>query len=107
MVEAVDRSWAPTHRAPPEGLDAWTSPDPAIAPDNDLAGGVQLQVVAEAGAWVQVRGETGWEGWVDGRLLEQADSSSRNPDMKAYALLAIAVVVLVVLAVLTVTGGSS
>lgn len=66
-----------------------------------------MQVLAEAGAWVQVRGENGWEGWVDGRLLEQFDPAGKNPDLKPYALLGIAVLVLVVLAVMIVTGGSS
>lgn len=107
MVEAVERAWAPSHRVPPEGADAWASPDPAAPPDHDLSGGVELQVLAEAGAWVRVRGENGWEGWVDGRLLEQVDPAGKNPDMKAYALLGIAVLVLVVLAVMIVTGGSS
>lgn len=107
MVEAVDRKWAPTHRAPPEGMDAWPNPDAATPPDNDLAGGVELQVMAEAGAWVRVRGENGWEGWVDGRLLEQVDPSGGNPDMRAYILLGIALFVLIVLAVLAFTGGTS
>ena len=34
-----------------------------------LAGGVQLSIVEERGAWAQVMGSNGWTGWVDGRLL--------------------------------------
>ena len=108
MVDTVeDQPWVPTHRAPPEGMDAWANPDGSAPPGNDLAAGVELQVIGEAGVWARVRGENGWEGWVDGRLLEQVETSGRNPDLKAYVLLGIAVVVLVVLAVLSVTGGSS
>ncbi|MDJ0498772.1 MAG: hypothetical protein QNJ89_13145 [Acidimicrobiia bacterium] len=98
--------WAPTHRAPPEGMDAWQAPDPASGPSDDLAGKVELVVVEESGAWAKVRGENGWEGWVDGRLLEQLDPSGRNPDLRAYVLFGVAVAVLVVLAVLGLVGGS-
>ena len=107
MTDTVERSgWAPTHRAPPEGIDAWKSPDPAASPSDDLAGKVELVLIEEAGAWVKVRGENGWEGWVDGRLLHQLDPSGSNPDMRAYLLLGIAVAVLIILAVLGLAGGS-
>jgi hypothetical protein len=99
------QSWAPTHRAPREGLDAWSQPDPAANPDTDLAAGVEMQVVETAGAWARVRCDNGWEGWVDGRLIEQLPSPGQaNGDLRAYLLLAIAVAVLVVLAVMSVTG---
>ena len=108
MVEMVENQpWVPTHRAPPEGMDAWASPDAAAPPGNELAAGVELQVIGEAGAWARVRGQNDWEGWVDGRLLEQVARSGKNPDLKAFILLGIAAVVLVVLAILSVTGGSS
>ena len=98
--------WAPTHRAPPEGMDAWQAPDPAGGPSDDLAGKIELVVMEEAGAWARVRGENGWEGWVDGRLLEQLDPSGRNPDLRAYVLLGVAVAVLMVLAILGLAGGT-
>lgn len=101
---AVGGAWVATHRAPREGLDAWASPDPEVAPSSEVAGQVELAVVASAGAWVRVRGQNGWEGWVDGRLLEQVDSSGGAGDRRAYLLLGVAVVVLVVLAVLALTG---
>ncbi len=94
--------WAATHQAPREGLDAWTQPDPNVEPTAEVEGQAELQVLAVAGAWAQVRGQNGWEGWVDGRLLEQIDSA--GGDQRAYVLLAIAVVVLVILAVLGLTG---
>jgi hypothetical protein len=87
-------------------LDAWRVPDPAAGPGDEVAGKVQLVVVEEAGAWAKVRGENDWEGWVDGRLLEQLDTSGSNPDMRAYVLLGIAVAVLIVLAILGMAGGS-
>lgn len=99
MTDVTDR-WQPTHRAPREGMDAWTDPDPGAAPTSELAARVQVQLVATAGEWARVRGENGWEGWVDGRLLEQLDASDAPGDQRAYMLLAVAVAVLVVLAVL-------
>lgn len=98
--------WAATHRAPREGMDTWVNPDPGAEPSSEVAGQVELAVVETAGAWARVRGENGWEGWVDGRLLEQIDTSAGGGDRRAYVLLAIAVVVLVVLAVLGLTGSS-
>jgi hypothetical protein len=87
-------------------MDAWQTPDSSGAPSDDLAGKVGLVVLEEAGAWAKVRGENGWEGWVDGRLLEQLDPTGHNPDLRAYVLLGIAIVVLIVLAVLGLAGGS-
>lgn len=96
--------WAATHRAPREGLDAWPNPDPAAPPSSELEGKVEVQVVESSGEWAKVRGENGWEGWVDGRLLEQLDPSGAPGDQRAFLLLGIAVAVLVVLAILGVTG---
>ena len=59
-----------THVVPPEGMPAWAAPDPATEPVATLAGGVELRVVGESGAWARVVGANGWEGWVDGRLLK-------------------------------------
>ncbi|MDJ0954833.1 MAG: SH3 domain-containing protein [Acidimicrobiia bacterium] len=97
-------AWAATHRAPSEGMDAWSDPDPEAAPSSELEGRVEVQVITTAGEWAQVRGANGWEGWVDGRLLEQIDTSGAAGDQRAYILLAVAVVVLIVLAVMGVTG---
>ena len=85
-------------------MDAWTDPDPAAPPSSELAGRVEVAVVATAGEWAQVRGENGWEGWVDGRLLEQIDTSDAPGDQRAFILLGIAVAVLIVLAIMGVTG---
>ncbi|MCP3998604.1 MAG: hypothetical protein GY722_26570 [bacterium] len=96
--------WVASHRAPREGLDAWTLPDPAASPSSELEGGVEVQVVETAGEWAKVRGSNAWEGWVDGRLLEQVDPSGAPGDQRAYVLLGIAVAVLIVLAIMGVTG---
>jgi protease PrsW len=61
--------WAPTHAVPPGGMAAWDVPDPAQPPVAFLPGRVELIILAQAGAWAQVRGDNGWTGWVDGRLL--------------------------------------
>jgi CRP-like cAMP-binding protein len=58
-----------THVVPAAGLPAWAAPDPDTEPVATLAGGVELRVVGEAGAWARVVAANGWEGWVDGRLL--------------------------------------
>jgi RsiW-degrading membrane proteinase PrsW (M82 family) len=61
--------WSPTHHVPAGGMAAWDAPDPARQPVAWLAERVELVVLAQAGAWAQVRGVNGWTGWVDGRLL--------------------------------------
>lgn len=96
--------WAATHRAPREGIDTWTNPDANAAPSSELEGGVEMQVIRTAGAWAQVRCENGWEGWVDGRLLEQIDVSGAGGDRRAYILLGVAVAVLIALAIIGLAG---
>jgi len=96
----TNSGWAPTHRSPRQGMDAWAAPDPGATPSSELEGHVEVQVAETAGEWARVRGENGWDGWVDGRLLEQLDSSGAPGDKRAYILLAVAVVVLIVIAVM-------
>ena len=50
-------------------MAAWDAPDPNRPPMVTLAGGVQLSIVEQRGAWAHVMGSNGWTGWVDGRLL--------------------------------------
>jgi SH3-like domain-containing protein len=61
---------------------------------------VEVQVLESAGDWARVRGKNGWEGWVDGKLLEQLDPTGGSGDRRALILLAIALVVLLVLAIM-------
>jgi SH3-like domain-containing protein len=63
-------AFTPTHVVPSAGVAAWAVPDPATEPIATLAGGVELRVVGETGAWARVIAANGWEGWVDGRLLQ-------------------------------------
>lgn len=63
-------AFMPTHVVPAAGMPAWAAPDPATEPVATLAGGVELRVVGETGAWARVVAANGWEGWVDGRLLQ-------------------------------------
>ena len=95
-------AWAATHRAPREGMDAWSAPDPSASASSELEARVEVQVVEASGEWARVRGENGWEGWVDGRLLEQLGDGAE--DRKAFILLGIAITVLVVLAILVWVG---
>lgn len=60
-----------THVVPHSGLLAWVAPDAAAEPIATLAGGVELRVVGETGAWARVVAQNGWEGWVDGRALQR------------------------------------
>jgi hypothetical protein len=90
-------TWIATHRVPRQGMDAWTEPDPALPPSADLEPRIAMQLVGTAGVWAQVRGENGWVGWVDGRLLEQVDGDNVG-DRRAFVLLAVAIAVLIVLA---------
>lgn len=62
-------AWTPTHVVPTGGMAAWDAPDPARPPIANLQAGVELTVLAQSGAWAQVRGSNSWSGWVDGRLL--------------------------------------
>jgi hypothetical protein len=62
-------AWLPTHVVPATGMASWEAPDPSRPPTVTLAGGVQLVVVEQQGAWSRVMGSNGWVGWVDGRLL--------------------------------------
>jgi SH3-like domain-containing protein len=79
-------------------MDAWEVPDPAAAASSELEGGVEVQVAETSGEWAKVVGENGWEGWVDGRLLEQLGDGAG--DRKAFILLGIALAVLLILAIL-------
>jgi len=62
-------AWTPSHRAPAEGLDAWSAPDPSSARRMRLDPGLELRVEQTTGEWAQVSASNGWIGWVDARLL--------------------------------------
>lgn len=64
--------WRVTHTVPPDGMMAWTAPDPASAPSATLPARLGVQVTQEWGAWSRVLCDNGWSGWVDGRLLQRA-----------------------------------
>lgn len=97
--------WARTHRVPREGMDAWSEPEATSPPTADLEPRIAMQLLGTAGAWAQVRGENGWEGWVDGRLLEQIDDNGVG-DRRAFVLLGVAIAVLIVLAAVAFTGSA-
>jgi hypothetical protein len=73
QVEAPAPNYAPTHRVPGAGMAAWSRPDPALAPEHQLAGGLDVMVIEQRpDGWAQVRFSNDWEAWVDGRLLVAA-----------------------------------
>ncbi len=61
--------FAPGHRVPPQGMQAWAAPDPAGAVIATLGGHLPVQVTEVRGAWAHVLCSNGWTGWVDDRLL--------------------------------------
>jgi SH3-like domain-containing protein len=82
-------AWTATHAVPAGGLDAWESPDGAVAPLTHLAPGVQLSVLeTQPNGWTHVVGANGWRGWVDGRRLVGAASGrsgALSPSRRADA----------------------
>ena len=70
-VAAPTAAWTPSHRAPAEGLDAWSAPDPSSARRMRLDPGLELRVDQTTGEWAQVSASNGWTGWVDARLLKR------------------------------------
>jgi SH3-like domain-containing protein len=68
LLTAQDQ-FVPTHQAPPNGMQIWAEPDPAIAPEGMLAGDTKVAVTKILGAWARVTAADGRTGWVDARLL--------------------------------------
>jgi hypothetical protein len=72
--------WRPTHIVPDGGMPTWSAPNPAMASDNALPGGLEVEVVEqrhdEQRAWAQVRCANEWTAWVDGALLVGPSASS-------------------------------
>ena len=67
--QATQPTWTPSHRVPPQGMQAWAAPDPNGAVIATLGGHLPVQVTEIRGAWAHVLCSNGWNGWVDGRLL--------------------------------------
>lgn len=63
--------WQPSHVVPASGLMAWAEPDPTTEAVT-LDPGLPLMVTDRQAAWSRVAVSNGWQGWVDGRLLEPA-----------------------------------
>lgn len=59
-----------THRVPPQGMRAWSSPDPNLPSVDVLSGGLDVQVLQRFGGWAQVQCSNGWLCWVDGNSLQ-------------------------------------
>ena len=72
-----------THLVPPQGMRAWTSPDPNAAPVDILSGGLDVQLLQRFGGWAQVQCSNGWQCWVDGNALQPIGAAP--PAAPAYA----------------------
>jgi len=59
-----------THRVPPQGMQAWSTPDPNVAAVDVLSGGLDVQLLQRFGGWAQVQCSNGWLCWVDGNALQ-------------------------------------
>ena len=78
-------AFTPTHAAPPGGMQTWSRPDPSAAPDNQLGGGLPVQLLEETIGWGHVRCSNGWECWVDARLLVALPAPASQPVAPAPA----------------------
>jgi hypothetical protein len=61
--------YAPTHRVPPVGLQAWQSPDASQPAAANLAPNLDVQLLRWWGEWAEIRCSNGWTAWVGGRQL--------------------------------------
>lgn len=68
---APPTSWTPTHRAPPEGMAAWPTPDHTQAPIAQLDPNLAVAIRQHWGDWAEIVCENEWSGWVDARALIQ------------------------------------
>jgi hypothetical protein len=59
----------PSHQVPPQGMAAWSQPNPSIKPVGALPPGAGLKLLNVSGAWAQVADPLGNSYWVDYRLL--------------------------------------
>lgn len=71
--------FSPTHTVPPEGALTWSAPDPNRPAEGRLDPGLPVEVVAQSGAWVQVRCSNDWVTWVDGRMLLPVAAAPAGP----------------------------
>ena len=71
-----------THRVPPQGMQAWSAPDPNVAAVDVLSGGLDVQLLQRFGGWAQVQCSNGWLCWVDGNSLQPIGMAA--PPAAAY-----------------------
>jgi len=64
---------------PPQGLHAWSAPDPSAAPVSTLTPSLDVQVVQSNGPWAQVLCSNGWTGWVDANALRPLGAAPFPP----------------------------
>jgi hypothetical protein len=76
--DAVEEEWTqpeevvftPTHVVPPDGVSAWSTPDPTAQPVTTIDGLLDVELVERRDdGWAHVLCGNGWSAWVDGELL--------------------------------------
>jgi hypothetical protein len=67
---SVTEPFIPTHRVPPDGMQAWDQPD-ATSRMTMLDPGLGVRTLEQRDdGWAHVEFENAWTAWVDGRRLE-------------------------------------
>jgi hypothetical protein len=61
--------YAPTHRVPATGMQAWESPDASKPAAANLTANLDVQLLRWWGEWAEIRCSNGWTAWVGGRQL--------------------------------------
>jgi hypothetical protein len=72
-AETEQRQYRATHRVSEVALAAFSRPDATAPPIAYLDPRLELQVLERWGDWARVVCSNGWQGWVDGRPLIEAD----------------------------------
>ncbi|MEZ5116740.1 MAG: hypothetical protein R2737_10770 [Candidatus Nanopelagicales bacterium] len=75
----MNAGFVPTHTVPDGGLDAWTRPDPALAPEARLDPWLEVSLLQTWGGWSRVACSNGWTCWVDGSALAPVRAAPAPP----------------------------
>lgn len=62
-------AFAPTHRVPDAGVNAWAQPIASPAPEAALDPGLEVVVAERRGDWARIICSNGWSAWTDARVL--------------------------------------
>ena len=69
LKDTLTAPWTPTHRAPPNGMPVWSTPDTTQLPIAHLNPDLPVSIREHWGDWAEIVCENNWTGWVDSRHL--------------------------------------